>query len=273
MELEVAAYLDGFTERDIKTLAGIVGTEPATLADELRRRPWAIHDVLGDEAVVDGVMGRYAHPANVVSPFLLFAVIVHGAAAELQAATYVNDWTGPRSRLPVFDVAPLQEFLEDPARVFFLASLLESFALPVPVAAPANPFSLDDIALWVDQAVPAQRASLLVRLGDLSLFESGIFPDHTGSRPLTPAIAERLGSTVDMTAAEVLELCDTGSISPGLDALESLGSRWYETAVAEGSAPKLLGDVAARFRAARRVLNYVADAYLYPVAFDWDFAA
>lgn len=269
----MAAYLDGLTERDIKTLGALAGTDPAGLADELRCRPWAINDLLSDEAVVAGVMSRHAHPANVVSPFLLFAVVVHAAAADLRKATYVNDWTGPHSRLPVFDVAPLQEFVEDPARLFFLATLLESFAVPVPVAAPANPFDLGEIALWVEQAVPAQRASLLVRLGDLSLFESGIYPDHAGTRPLEPMVAERLGSTVDMTAEEVLDLCDAGSLSPGLDALESLGSRWYETAVAEGSAPRLVGDVAARFRAARRVLNHVADTYLYPIDYDWGFAA
>jgi hypothetical protein len=151
--------------------------------------------------------------------------------------------------------------------------LLESFAAPLPVAAPANPFDLNEIAMWVDHAVPAQRASLLVRLGDLSLFESGLFPDHSGTRPMEPAVAERLGKTVDMTAEEVLGLCDRGSLSPGLDALESLGSRWYATAVDEGSAPQLLGDVAARFRAARRVLNHVADTYLYPHDYNWGFAA
>lgn len=269
----MAAYLDGLTERDIKTLAGIVATGPEALADELHRRPWAIHDILSDEAVLDGVMSRHAHPANVVSPFLLFAVVVHAAACDLRQATYVNDWTGPRSRLPVFDVAPLQEFIEDPARVFFLASLLESFVVPLPVDAPANPFDLNEIAMWVDQAVPAQRASLLVRLGDLSLFESGIYPDHTGTRQLEPVVANRLGKTVGMTAEEVLGLSDRGSLSPGLDALESLGSRWYETAVDEGFAPQLLGDVAARFRAARRVLNHVADNYLYPHDYNWGFAA
>ena len=143
----MAAYLDGLTDRDLRTLANLVGTEVETLADELVRRPWAIHDLLANDAVVTGVMSRHAHPANVVSPFLLFAVVVHAAADDLRQATYVHDWTGPRLRIPVFDVGPLQEFVEDPARLFFLATLLESFALPVPVAAPANPFDLGEIAL------------------------------------------------------------------------------------------------------------------------------
>ena len=269
----MASYLDGLSGRDLRTLAAITAGDADQLAEDLRHRPWAIHDLLSDPAVFEGVMGRQAHPANLVSPFLLFAVMVHSAAAELRTATFVNDWTGPRSRLPVFDVEPLQEFIEDPGRIFFLVRLLESFAVPTPAPVPADPFDLSDLALWVDQSLPSQRATLLCRLGDLSLFMSGVLPDATGARALPPLEAERLGGTVDMTSEEVLQLCDNGSISPGLDALESLGSRWYGTAVDAGEAPPVLSDVATRFRAARRVLNHVADRFLHEVNFPWGNAA
>ncbi|MEA2002154.1 MAG: hypothetical protein U9N84_09775 [Actinomycetota bacterium] len=269
----MASYLDGLSERDLRTLAGILVSDPDQLAEELQTRPWAIHDILSAEDVFAGVMGRQAHPANVVSPFLLFAVMVHRAAAELRTATFVNDWVGPRSRLPVFDVAPLQEFIEAPSRLFFLVSLLESFAIPEPPPVPANPLDLADMAVWLDQALPADRATLLRKLGDLSLFLTGVLPDHTGRQALTPPEAERLGKTVDMTTDEILRLCDKASFGPGLDAFESLGSRWYETAVAEGSAPPLFGDVAARFRAARRVLNHVTDRFLFEIDCNWNLAA
>jgi len=247
--------------------------DPDQLADELRTRPWAIHDILSNEDVFAGVMGRQAHPANVVSPFLLFAVMVHRAAAELRTATFVNDWVGPRARLPVFDVAPLQEFIEAPSRLFFLVRLLESFAAPEPPPVPANPMDLSDMAIWLDQALPADRATLLRKLGDLSLFLTGVLPDHTGRQTLTPPEAERLGATVNMSSDEILQLVDKTSFGPGLEALESLGTRWYETAVTEGSAPQLFGDVAARFRAARRVLNHVTDRYLFEIDCRWDLVA
>jgi hypothetical protein len=247
--------------------------DPDQLADELRTRPWAIHDILSNEDVFAGVMGRQAHPANVVSPFLLFAVMVHRAAAELRTATFVNDWVGPRARLPVFDVAPLQEFIEAPGRLFFLVRLLESFAAPEPPPVPANPMDLSDMAIWLDQALPADRATLLRKLGDLSLFLTGVLPDHTGRQTLAPPEAERLGATVNMSSEEILQLVDNTSFGPGLEALESLGTRWYQTAVAEGSAPQLFGDVAARFRAARRVLNHVADRFLFEIDCHWDLAA
>ena len=148
----MASYLDGLSGRDLRTLAAITGGDADQLAEGLQVRPWGIHDILSDEAVFSGVVGRQAHPANVVSPFLLFAVLVHAAANELRTATFVNDWTGPQSRLPVFDVAPLQEFIQAPERMFFLVRLLESFAMPAPAPVPADPFDLNDMAMWVDQA-------------------------------------------------------------------------------------------------------------------------
>ena len=269
----MASYLDGLSERDLQTLAAITAGDADELAEELQLRPWAIHDLLANDDVVEGVMGRHAHPANLVSPFLLFAVMVHSAAAELRTATFVNDWTGPHCRLPVFDVAPLQEFIEDPGRVFFLVRLLESFAVPTPAPVPADPFDINQLALWVDDALPSQRATVLNRLGDLSLFMTGILPDATGPQPLAPAEAERLGTTVDLSAEEVLGLVDHGSISPGIDALESLGTRWYESALDAGAGPKVVGDVASRFRAARRVLNHVSDRHLYQLDYSWPGAA
>jgi hypothetical protein len=269
----VASYLDGLRPRDLHTLAVITGDDPDQLAEELERRPWTIHDLLADVDVLEGVLGRQAHPARLVSPFLLFAVIVHAAAAELRSAEFVNDWTGPRSRLPVFDVGPLQEFIEAPGRLFFLISLLSSYAAPAPTSVPADPMSLDDMAQWFNQALPADKATLLRRMGDLSLFTSGIFPDRTGPTPIGPRRAEKLGGTVAMTADEVLGLCDRGSVSPGIDALESLGSRWYLGAVDAGSAPQVCGDVASRFRAARRVLNHISDNYLYEIDMGWHLAA
>ncbi len=269
----MASYLDSLSERDVATLAAIVDSDPVELSAELRRRPWSIHDLLARDDVFETVLDRSAHPANVVSPFLLFAVLVHRVADELRAATFVNDWSGPKSRLPVFDVEPLQEFVEDAGRMSFLARLLTSFALPDPPPVPADPFDLGAMAAWLDQALPADRVVLLRRLGDLALFSTGVFPDRTGAKPLLPVDAERLGRTVQMTSEEVLALCDSARIAPGLDALEALGSRWYSASVSEGGAPPLVADIAHRFRAARRVLNHLTDRHLYQLQPNWNTAA
>ncbi|MDH3260954.1 MAG: hypothetical protein OEM84_08290 [Acidimicrobiia bacterium] len=269
----MTSYLDGLTERDLGTLAAIVGAESDGLAAELRRRPWWIHDLLARPDVFEKVLDRHAHPADVVSPFLLFSVLMHKTTEDLREATYVSEWVGPQSRMPLFDVAPLQEFIEDPGRTSFLTALLASFAVPEFPPVPSGPFDLYGLALWLDQAIPGDRIVLLRRLGDLSLFLTGVFPDHTGARPLRPVDAERLGRTIGMTADEILALCDGSLLFAGLDALESLGSRWYGAAVLGGSTPPVVGDVATRFRSARRVLNHLADRYLHRLETGWTLAA
>src|SRR5687767_1672284 len=158
----MASYVERLSGRDLATLAAIIGADPQSLAIDLRRRPWSVNDLLSDPAVFETIFDRDDPPFLGVSPFLLFAVLVHHVADELRHATYVNDWTGPKSRLPVFDVAPLQEFLEDSARAFFLASLLASFATPLPPPVPADPLDIHDLASWVDQALPSEDRKSVV---------------------------------------------------------------------------------------------------------------
>lgn len=266
-------YLDDLTERDIATLAAITAAEPAELVAELRKKPWRIHDLLGNPDVFEKVLDRHAHPADLVSPFLLFSVLVHKTAEDLREATYFHEWTGPRERMPLFDVGPLQEFVDDPGRTLFLASLLSSFAVPKAPPIPAGPFDLHGMALWVEQALPQDRAAVFRSLGDLSLFLTGVFPDHTGTNPLQAVDAVKLGRTVGKTSDQMLALCDRTVPSAGLDALETLGSDWYGAAVQGGGVMPVVGDVASRFRSARRVLNHLADRYLNRLETGWSLAA
>jgi len=264
----------GLKERDLRTLAGVVGVEPAELTEELRIRPWAIHDLLSRPDVLDAVLDRHAHPANVVSPQLLFWVLAHAAASELREASFVPEWAGQHSRLPVFDVEPIHDFVADATRLMFLGTLLASYVVPKPAPVPADPMDLESLASWVDQAMPADRVVLLRRLGDLALFMTGVFPDRTGSSPIRPVVAERLGKTAQMSTEEILGLSDRASMAPAIEALETLGSRWYQAAAREDSAtPAVVIDVAQRFRSARRVLNHVSDRWLYDIDMTWGAAA
>jgi hypothetical protein len=265
----MASYVERLSKGDVDTLAAIVGADADSLAAELRHRPWSVNDLLSDPAVFEAIFDRDDPPFIGVSPFLLFTVLVHHVAGELRQATYVNDWTGPKSRLPVFDVAPLQEFLEDPGRASFLASLLASFATPLPPPVPADPLDIHDLASWVDHALPEDRIELLRRLGDLSLWRSGVFPDSTGPHPLETPEAQFLGQTAGLSGLELVELCDGARISPGLDALETLGSRWYVAAASGPGVPPIVSDVARRFRAARRILNHLSDRHLYRIEPVW----
>jgi len=177
---------------------------------------------------------------------------------------WVDEWAGPGFRLPVFDVEPLVEFAEAPARLQFTAQLLASFAVPEAAPVPADRLDLDELVDWLGAVQPLDHIVLLRQLGDLALFRAGVFPDSIGATAMSSAQAEHLGRSVRMTDDELNHLVDHGSATPGLDALETLSSAWYRAA-AESSptAPVLLRDVSCRIRAARRFLNYAADHYLH----------
>ena len=250
-------------ERDLATIGSVTGDDPAELRARLAARPWLTAELLTREDVADAVLSREGHPSRPVSPSLLFAVITHRTADELRTAHHVSDWAGPGTRIPVFDVDDLHEYLSVPGRVDFLAALLVSFVSPSPAIPGVDPLDMIDQALWVDSVLPAQRPALLRRLGDLALFLSGVFPDAHGSAAFGPIDAELLGSTVGMSSSEILALCASEGIGPGLRALEILGAAWYESARQDG--PAVLGDVASRFASARRFLNVVSDRYLHQI--------
>lgn len=264
--------LDRFTDRDLATLAAALSTTVETLKQQLQLRPWTAADLLASDEVFDVVMDRQAHPAELVSPYLLFSVLVHRSAAELRSASFVNEWAGTKVRLPVFDITGVHEYLTDPARVSFLARLLTAFAGPAPLPVPVDDrFDLISIARWLDAVPESDRVVLFERLGDLALFLSGVFPDATGAAWISPVDAERLGKTVDLDSEAILGLCDSLGLG-GIDAYETLGSEWYRAVSASRPAP-MIADVSYRFRAARRVLNHVADRFLFDIEPGFGFAA
>lgn len=258
-------------DRDLATLADVLGTTAEALSNELNRRPWFANDLLREPAVVDAVLDGRGLGQVDVSPLLFFSVIAHQAADELVDATWVADWAGPRSRLPVFDVEPLVEFSDAPGRLVFIARLLAGFATPEPAPLPADHLDLEDLVRWLDAAAPGDRIVLLRRLGDLALFQAGVFPDATADKMLAPSLIETLASSAGLDDTALSVFVDPASPTPGLDALEALGSGWYQAAVAEnhGASAGVVADVAARMRPARRFLNHLADRYFSPIGVGW----
>jgi hypothetical protein len=261
----VRAYRDHLTAGDLAVLA------------EVAAGP--LPDALGSPALEHAVFGLTADPQRVISPFLIFAVAVHRTAATLAGAAYVNEWVGPRQRVPVFAVPALRALLDDPVRRYFLVELLASYThvasgstwTATPRGWRRRRFSeLDPIALaGMLEAVPApERAGVLRRLGDLALFLTGVFPDHTAltalGRPLARArLLASAAVPLDYVAA------DSGN---AFELLELLGQRWYRLAAKVSVAPgtvRVLDDMAERFTDARRLLNVVTDTYLFPLRDQW----
>ena len=215
-----------------------------------------------------------------MSPFLTFAVAVHRSATELASVGHVAERTGPRQRVPLFDAPALREFLGSPARKLFLAELLASFTR---VASGryrvrgggrtrTRRFSeLDPVRLagLLDGVPDAEKPGVYRRLGDVSLFLAGVFPDYATLYGVGPASVARLLRAAQVTGAERERL----ATAPAIELLEQLGARWYRAAC--GLAPvrtarlDVVADVAGRFQQARRVLNHIADRYLFAADHPW----
>jgi hypothetical protein len=211
------------------------------------------------------------------SPFLIFAVLVHRVVRDLGQASFIEEWVGPRQRVPVFDTASLRDFGADPHRRLFLAELLASYTNVASGStmvkttrgwrrrrfSELDPVRLIELAEMVPQA---DRSSVYRRLGDLSLFLTGIFPDYAGERLIAERDRRQLERALGAADRERAERQD------GVWLLEQLGRRAYRIAkqgAGRGAMAAVLAEVSENFAAARRVLNFLTDRYLFPMRRQW----
>jgi hypothetical protein len=274
---EVEVWFDHLTHHDIALLersalaagAGVHGW---------RHDPAALGALLAHPATFAAVWTpQEDEPMLGASPFLVFGTAVHRAWIDLQGARHVDEWVGVRQRLPVLGGDDLRTFLEGSARRLFLASLLASYTsvasgstwVRTPRGWRRTRFSeLDPVGLaaLLDVVPPAERAGVYRRLGDLALFLTGVFPDHTDQHVLGPLAEERL-----LRASRVRDPAEVEATAGGpVGLLERLGGRWYRLAVDAARLPRsgtlrVVAEVGEQFGVARRVLNVVTDRYLYPV--------
>jgi len=282
MDASVADYAEHLTKTDLRLLSDVVPVAGGATA-ALARDPVTIERLLADPRVFDAVFGPdgvAAGHAVLVSPFLAFGVAVHRAVADLAGVDYLPERSGLRQRVPVFDTPQLRDFLGSAARRLFLAELLASFTRVASGRyrvrsggrSRTRRFSeLDPVLLaGMLEAVPDEsRPGIYRRLGDVSLFLAGVFPDYAAAHALGPLDAGRLLRSARVPAAER----DGLAAAPALELLEYLGARWYRAALA--AAPvrtanlAVVGEVAARFHQARRILNHLADRYLLGPGGPW----
>jgi hypothetical protein len=279
-----ARYLEQLSDRDLVLLAEVADLregsgEPAVR--RLRGQPDLIERALSDAQTFERLFDhrRAGEPLLVASPFLVFSASVHRAAADLQHATFVSDWVGPRQRVPVMDTDRLRSFVGDRVHRLFLAELLASYTK---VASGAlwvqsrkgwrrQRFSeLDPVRLaaLIDVVRSEERPGIYRRLGDLALFLTGVFPDHSSSQLLGRIDVQRLLRSGATEEAPLHPHEQHGVL--GL--LELLGGRWYKLACATApatSALDVVASVADRFRDARRVLNFITDRYLFKQRARW----
>jgi hypothetical protein len=282
-----AAYLEHLTDEDLRAISP-AGSGAA--AARMRSEPQLLAARLADPATFAAVFGPPGddEPLGRLSPFLVFAAAVERAHADIDQAGFVPEWLGPRRRVPVFGPTDLRNFLADPWRRLFLVRLLGSYThvtsgsvfVPTRRGYRRQRFSeLDPVRLaGLLEVVPAsERAGIYRRLGDLALFLTGVFPDHTATSGFGPVGEARLLRAGRLPAAKwpdgagsPMALGESGPV--GL--LEELGRRWYRLCADAVASPRsrdldVVAELSTRFVEGRRILNLVTDRYLFPLRDRW----
>jgi len=265
----VSIYLEHLTDQDLSLIAANNGDHPGAL----RANPEQIPRVLADPSLFDRIFGTGSEQAFLhASPFLAFAVLVHRAHRDLSDVRFTNEWIGPGQRVPVFDIAALRDITGDPARRLFLAELLASYTHVASGSywtrgnrgwrrrrfSELDPMHLIEL---LDVVPEEEQPGVYRRLGDLTLFLTGVFPDYAGSRVLSPIARERLRRRL---------LHSEGELPAALQLLELVGRRAYMAASKAAQRSSLLEDLAGHgFVRSRRVLNFMTDRYLFPLREQW----
>lgn len=283
-------YLEHLSDPDLDLLAGAVRGGMPGGARDLRARPELVEELLAEPSVLDRVLSPHPDDERLVavSPFLVFAAAVNRTADELRRDRSFSEWLGPRRRVPVLGTDDLVEFLADPWRRLFLAELLASFTR----VASGSVFvrsgrrfrrqrfsELDPVQLAsLLEVVPAaEQPGVYRRLGDLSLFLTGVFPDHTAVHGFSPSEESRLLRAGRLPATWALQggsLPEAVAPSGAVGLLAELGKRWYRLAYRTGSEPgtralRSVRDLADRYDSARRVLNVATERHLLPSRHRW----
>src|SRR6202165_5886604 len=267
-------YLEYLSDPDLAFLDAAGGSRR-----DVRRDPEQLEALIDSPAtyrMLFAVPGR--DPMLRGSPFLLFAVLVHRVVRDLGQASFVEEWVGPRQRVPVFATGSLRDFGADPLRRFFLAQLLASYTRVASGStlvktsrgwrrrrfSELDPIRLIELAEIVPES---ESPAVYRRLGDLSLFLPGIFPDYAGERLVAERERRQLERALGTAERERSDRHD------GVWLLEQLGRRAYR--IAQQGADRratmagVLAEVSDNFAAARRVLNFLTDRYLFAMRRQW----
>jgi hypothetical protein len=284
--MEILLYLEHLSDADLALLAASIGhTSPQDFPSYLRANPGMLDAVLQHPALFHSLFGPGEQDALLrASPFLVFAVLVSRAVHDLEEAHFVEEWIGPGRRVPMFEVGRLRDFAGDSMRRLFLAEVLASYthvasgSFYVQTArgwrrrrfSELDPMRLLDML----EVIPEhERPALYRRLGDLSLFLTGVFPDYAGTRVLPPLRRQRLRRVLEGEDASWVEASGPELTTGDIWLLERLGGRSYRLAwkatEGVGSMARVLGDMAESFGDARRLLNVVTDRYLFPFREHW----
>lgn len=274
------AHLRLLSDSDLRLLAAVPAASGSEVGlERLRSAPELVAELVAAPSLFEMLFASPERdPLLVASPFLVFSVLVNRVLRDLEETAFVHEWLGPGRSVPVFDVASLRAFLAAGRHRAFLAELLASYTRVSSGSiwertargwrrqrySDLDPVRLAELA---DLVPDAQRAAVLMRIGDLALFLSGVFPEHVSAHPLQPRHVERMRRL--LRAESPTDLLLSGGPQKGIWLLEWLGRRAYSLAGSRAGASDQLQGIGDGFGQARRVLNLLTGRYMFPAREGW----
>ena len=181
-----------FSEKDLDFI--VENAAPGS-SDTERLKQLVVEDVefrdalVGDQALFDRVIDDEEIFLR-VSPALYFEILLRKANRELEEATHTVERSG-RDNVPVFDTGDVLKLMKRPKIIEYLASMMASFTLVRSYVVPVrvrrgvrrrvrySDMDIDRLVRFASNADPLERFGYYKRIGDLCLFVSGVFPDHS----------------------------------------------------------------------------------------------
>jgi len=238
------------------------------------------HDLDYRKAIVSDrrVFAKVSDDAEVllkISPYLYFEVLLRRAQRDLESTSYTIERTG-RENIPVFDSINVARFLDRPYVLEYLAHMLASFTriqsyvVPVRVRKGIrrkvryNDMDVDSLIKFASKADELERFSYYKRIGDVCLFVTGLFREHTFSEG-SDELARR-NSNKQMKGS--MSSTWIRRVRRSVEEYETEGKRFYRLAEEHPTASVLeltdvFGILREQFSAARKPLSFISSRYLH----------
>ncbi|TDA70150.1 MAG: hypothetical protein D9V47_02575 [Clostridia bacterium] len=257
---QVNDRLSYLPDSDLSFLVQAVATQRTDhvhIKEIIRDKPDLIDIMLDDPQVVTKIKEKQEMLLQ-LSPYIFFTVLLRQVKRELRDSTFTLELLETAEEIPVFDSPEVVRLLENDLLLDYLAELLTTFTRTYGGAfyyrvgnrwyrRRFSDLDMDDLLSLLELLEPENRFPIYKRLGDLSLFLTGIFPAAVVRRPEIYASRHSHGHRLE----EYLEL----------------GPQFYLKAAACPEAQRehiqgILQVLSSNFAMARKPLNVLAQKYM-----------
>jgi hypothetical protein len=249
------------TESDLKFVVETVATRRRDhdhIIELVRDKEELLETMLDDAKLAERLVNDEEGFVR-VSPYLMFAVLLRRVRRDLEGRSFMLERDERGRRIPIFEASQAAQLLSDAVTRDYLIEMLCSFVRTNTSLLcwkergtwhrrKFSDLDMDDMIALCHLVEPTFKPRLYKRVADISLFLTGIYPEHSSVPPRRP----RNPFTRAHAAADY----------------EREGRRFYSLAAREPEPPwpaSVFNELAQKFTLARETLNTLNDFYLTPL--------